>query len=103
MSRTITHLPYIQALPGEFVSFYGNRCWHFTLANETDTTRVSFDMRVVPFHLLDDHHCGPGNLSVSRAKGDVGKLPPEPGTEDFARAGKPLKLGEYYVDSGVVS
>ena len=31
--------------------FYGNRCHHYTQANETDGTRVSIDFRVLPRHL----------------------------------------------------
>ena len=33
--------------------FYGNQCVHYTLANETDTTRVSLDFRVVPSPVFD--------------------------------------------------
>ena len=91
-----------EAMPGQFISFYGNRCWHYTVPNETDTTRVSFDFRVVPFHLLDEEHCGPGNLGSARARGKIGKLPPERGSTDYVR-GKPLRLGEYYLDSGSIS
>lgn len=32
---------------GELIRFYGNQCLHFTKDNTTDTTRVSFDFRVV--------------------------------------------------------
>jgi|AntAceMinimDraft_5_1070358.scaffolds.fasta_scaffold80324_1 hypothetical protein len=90
---------YDLATPGQFVSFYGNRCWHYAVANDTDTTRVSFDLRVVPFHLFDPQHCGPGNLGSALVRGSVGKLPPRPGAEGYHR-GKPLRLGEYYLDSG---
>ena len=38
--------------PGQLVRFWGNRCRHYTLANETDSTRVSFDFRVIPGELL---------------------------------------------------
>ena len=34
--------------PGEAVRFWGNRCAHYTLPNDTGATRVSFDFRVVP-------------------------------------------------------
>ena len=37
--------------PGELVRFYGNRCRHYTLANDSGGTRVSIDFRVIPFHL----------------------------------------------------
>ena len=33
--------------PGMAVRFYGNQCLHFTKANNTEYTRVSFDFRVV--------------------------------------------------------
>lgn len=35
------------AVYGEAVRFYGNRCFHFRKDNETDRTRISFDFRVV--------------------------------------------------------
>jgi len=38
---------------GEVVRFWGNRCRHYTKANETGVTRVSFDFRVIPGGLLD--------------------------------------------------
>ena len=34
--------------PGEGVRFDGNRCRHFTNANDTEQTRVSIDFRVIP-------------------------------------------------------
>lgn len=37
--------------PGQVMRFYGNRCHHFTKVNETDSTRVSLDFRVLPRHL----------------------------------------------------
>ncbi|KAL1522909.1 hypothetical protein AB1Y20_017874 [Prymnesium parvum] len=37
--------------PGELMRFYGNRCHHFTLPNETGASRVSIDFRVLPLHL----------------------------------------------------
>ena len=79
-----------EATPGQFVSFYGNRCWHHTVANQTATTRVSFDIRVVPFDLFDNDHCGPISVgrSLQRGAPDIGQV-----------GGKPLRLGEYYVDS----
>ena len=33
---------------GQCVLFWGNQCLHYTLPNDTDTTRVSIDFRVVP-------------------------------------------------------
>ena len=40
--------------PGQGVRFCGNTCRHFTQANQTGSTRVSFDMRVIPRSLY--HH-----------------------------------------------
>ena len=34
--------------PGEAVRFYGNRCRHYTIPNNSDRVRVSFDFRVIP-------------------------------------------------------
>ena len=75
------------AAPGEFVRFDGNRCWHYTTANDTDRTRVSFDFRVVPIELFDETHRGPSRAT----RGANGKN----------AAARPLRMGEYYVDSGV--
>ncbi|KAJ1639956.1 hypothetical protein T492DRAFT_569191, partial [Pavlovales sp. CCMP2436] len=33
---------------GSCVAWFGNQCRHFTLPNDTDQTRVSFDSRAVP-------------------------------------------------------
>ena len=33
---------------GEAVRFYGTKCEHFTKANDTPDTRVSFDFRILP-------------------------------------------------------
>ncbi|CAJ1379831.1 unnamed protein product [Effrenium voratum] len=38
----------LQLGPGELVVFNGSRCLHYTLPNETDSVRVSFDFRVIP-------------------------------------------------------
>lgn len=41
------------ARPGEAVRWYGNRCRHYTVPNPPDgAVRVSFDFRVIPFHLF---------------------------------------------------
>ena len=48
----------IEAAPGQVVRFYGNRCHHFTLANDSDAVRVTFDFRVLPRHLASDAHHG---------------------------------------------
>jgi len=34
--------------PGQMMQFWGNQCVHYTLPNETDRTRVSFDFRIIP-------------------------------------------------------
>ena len=41
------------ASAGEAVRFYGNRCRHYTLGNDSGGVRVSFDFRVIPFHLFE--------------------------------------------------
>jgi hypothetical protein len=111
--------PCFEAVPGQFVTFYGNRCRHYSVANLTDVTRVSFDFRVVPFELFDDNHCGPKSIRSALARGTVGKSPPPAaaaaggsatGAATAAGAageasrvgggGRPLRMGEYYVDSG---
>ena len=33
---------------GQAVRFWGNQCEHFTIANDTDVTRISLDIRVIP-------------------------------------------------------
>ena len=38
---------------GEAVRFYGNRCRHYTLPNDSGGVRVSFDFRVTPLHLFE--------------------------------------------------
>jgi hypothetical protein len=38
--------------------FNGNRCRHYTEANSTDSTRVSFDFRVIPRSLWRADHKG---------------------------------------------
>ena len=52
----------------EAFRFYGNQCEHFTCANTTATTRVSFDFRTVPSHLHDpgykDHQTGQANAKL---------------------------------------
>ena len=79
-----------KAAPGEFVRFDGNRCWHYTTANDTARTRVSFDFRVVPIELVDETHRGPSRAT----RGANGK-------NAAAADVRPLRMGEYYVDSGV--
>ena len=60
-----------EAGPGQAVRFYGNRCRHYTVPNDSDRTRVSFDFRVIPESLfsppsdeiakLSKHSLCPGN------------------------------------------
>ena len=38
----------LEARYGEAVRFWGNQCLHYTVPNDTDCTRVSFDFRVIP-------------------------------------------------------
>jgi len=38
---------------GQVLRFYGNRCRHYTLANVTESCRVSFDMRVLALQYHD--------------------------------------------------
>lgn len=37
---------------GEFAIFWGHRCRHFINPNDTGTTRISFDLRIVPSSLF---------------------------------------------------
>lgn len=98
------------AKPGEFIKFYGNRCWHYTVRNTTQITRVSFDIRVVPFELFDAEARGPSKTVSARPSS---LSPPRPGalTHRLTPAavttaagkhpgggGKPLRLGEYYAE-----
>ena len=38
---------------GELGRFYGNKCIHYAVANDTDTTRISLDFRIVPGSCFD--------------------------------------------------
>ena len=44
----------VRANNGQVLRFFGSRCSHFDLRNETDTTRVCFDFRVIPHSLYKD-------------------------------------------------
>lgn len=44
--------------PSEFLRFEGVKCRHFTKANDTNVTRVSFDLRAVPLQLWRDLYGG---------------------------------------------
>ena len=43
--------PFVAA-PGQLLRFYGNRCRHYTIANDSGAPRVSFDFRVIPSRLF---------------------------------------------------
>ena len=58
----------VRSWAGEFIRFDGNRCWHYTTANDTGATRVSFDFRVVPIELFDNEHQGPSK-AIHRGNG----------------------------------
>jgi len=34
---------------GEMFRFWGNQCYHYNEVNDTGSTRVSFDFRVIPY------------------------------------------------------
>lgn len=61
---------------GECQRFWGARCLHFTRANETSRTRVSFDFRVVPrschVERPSDRGFGIGFYTAMDAEGRVG-------------------------------
>lgn len=61
---------------GECQRFWGARCLHFTKANETSRTRVSFDFRVVPrschVERSSDRGFGIGFYTAMDAEGRVG-------------------------------
>ena len=42
----------VEANLGQFLRFWGNQCEHYTVRNETEVTRVSIDLRVVPQKLF---------------------------------------------------
>ena len=60
---------------GQCQRFWGNRCRHFTVANETCRTRVSLDFRVVPrschVERPDDRGFGLGFYTAMDAEGRV--------------------------------
>lgn len=60
-----------EASRGQFVQFHGNQVVHYNVANTTDVTRVSLDLRVVPLPLFAPEWASP--------KGTV-----------------PFRLGQYY-------
>merc|ERR1712039_1033695 len=39
--------PFELPSPGHLVRFYANQVWHYTVPNESESTRVSFDFRVL--------------------------------------------------------
>merc|ERR1711920_129766 len=44
--------------PGQLLRFEGVKCRHYTMANDTGVTRVSFDLRAVPATLWRDTRGG---------------------------------------------
>lgn len=34
--------------PGQLIRFWGNKCQHYNEINETGSTRISFDLRIIP-------------------------------------------------------
>ena len=54
---------------GQLCRFWGNQCHHYTVANQTDFTRVSFDLRVIPRSLYTGAfagHIGDYPTAISR-------------------------------------
>ena len=63
---------------GTGLRFWGNQCRHYTDPNRTDSTRVSFDFRVVPRQLWRGDTCGLGKIGdykTSVVDGPVALLP----------------------------
>ena len=56
--------------PGQFLRFHGFSCRHYTLPNDTGSTRVSFDLRAVPASVYRD--LSPGDKNHSGKIGDYG-------------------------------
>jgi len=46
----------LEMIYGQVARFYGNGCEHYTVANTSCVTRVSFDFRVVPGPCYDSEH-----------------------------------------------
>ena len=46
---------------GEAVLFWGNQCEHYSLPNSTDTTRVSFDFRVIRGDMFTEQYVAPSS------------------------------------------
>jgi hypothetical protein len=51
---------------GDAVRFWGNRCFHKTVANDSGCTRISFEIRAIPLALFDS--------AFTDAAGGVGKF-----------------------------
>jgi hypothetical protein len=49
---------------GQLLRFNGNECRHYTVANTTGATRVSFDLRCIPLSLFDPHQMLIGDYKV---------------------------------------
>merc|ERR1712113_957712 len=50
--------------PGEFLRFNGYECRHYTVKNETDASRVSFDWRMIPSELCKEQIAKIGDYQV---------------------------------------
>eukprot|EP00966_Prymnesium_polylepis_P315363 7286821-Prymnesium_polylepis.1 len=71
--------------PGQAVRFYGNRCRHYTVPNDSNRVRVSFDFRVIQKRLfvpptplastLSQHALDPGASKKGCAPADTLKPP----------------------------
>jgi hypothetical protein len=73
---------------GEALRFNGNECRHYTVPNESDATRVSFDFRVIPRSLYRGDFDGfIGEYKTAVCEGPL---------EDLVRAG-PAAVGEEVV------
>jgi hypothetical protein len=51
---SLDHAPLVLRGEGQIARFYGNRCIHFTVPNDTPHTRITLDFRAVPGILFDN-------------------------------------------------
>jgi len=91
----------LEANHGQVVRFYGNACLHYTVDNETDVSRVSFDLRVVrlrDFAYSGIYAAGEGSGPLDRwllfsyydVMGPNGLVQPGGEWEDMVRCAKQL-------------
>jgi hypothetical protein len=58
---------------GQVFRFYGNKCWHYNNLNDTGSTRVSVDFRIIPESRWDYSSSSDKGASVKSAmKFDIG-------------------------------